>query len=68
MSTLTSLEEDILVIPDDPCDSGVGSENLPSVDEDILVIPEESPPGRAAGPWWRAAWRSAWAAPWRWRP
>ncbi len=53
MDTLTSVDEDILVISDDPCDSGVGSESVPSVDEDILVIPEESPSGRAAGPWWQ---------------
>ena len=39
MGALTSVDEDILVISDHPCDSGVGSESLPSVDEDILVIP-----------------------------
>jgi prepilin-type processing-associated H-X9-DG protein len=53
MGTLTSLDEDILVILDEPCDSGFGSESLPSVDEDILVIPAESPPSRATGLWWR---------------
>ncbi len=53
MGTLTSLDEDILVIPDHPSDSGIDGENLPLVDEDILVIPEESPSGRATGLWWR---------------
>jgi prepilin-type processing-associated H-X9-DG protein len=53
MGTLTSLDEDILVIADPPCDSGVGSESLPSVDEDILVIPAEAPPGRSKRLWWR---------------
>jgi prepilin-type processing-associated H-X9-DG protein len=53
MGTLTSLDEDILVISDHPCDSGVGGESVPSVDEDILAIPGESPPGRSTGPWWR---------------
>ena len=49
MGTLTSLDEDILVILDDPRDPGVGSEGSPSRDEEILVIPEGSPSGRAAG-------------------
>lgn len=53
MGTLTSLDEDILVISDPPGDSGVGRERLPSGDEDILVISEESPSGRATGLWWR---------------
>ena len=55
MGTLTSPDEDILVIPDGPCDPGVGSESLSSVDEDILVIREESPSGRATGLWRRVA-------------
>lgn len=49
MSAFTARDEDILVIADDPCDSGVGGEGLPSVDEDVLVIAEESPPCRAIG-------------------
>jgi prepilin-type processing-associated H-X9-DG protein len=53
MGALTSMDEDILVISDDRCDSAVGSESLPSVDEDILVIPDESPSGRAIGLRWR---------------
>jgi prepilin-type processing-associated H-X9-DG protein len=54
MGTLTSLDEDILVIADHPSDSGVGSESLPSADGDILVIREGSPSGRATGLGWRA--------------
>jgi prepilin-type processing-associated H-X9-DG protein len=54
MGALTTLDEDILVISEDPCDSGVKSESLPSVDEDILVISDEPPSGRGPRRRWRA--------------
>ncbi len=54
MGTLTSLDEDILVIGDHPSDSGVVSESLPSADGNILVISAGSPLDRATGLRWRA--------------
>jgi prepilin-type processing-associated H-X9-DG protein len=53
MGVVTSLGEDILVISDDPCESGVGSESVATVDEDILVIGDEPPAVPATGRRWR---------------
>jgi prepilin-type processing-associated H-X9-DG protein len=54
MGTPTTRDEGILVIADEPCDSGFGGESLSAVNGDILVIPEESPSVPATGLWWRA--------------
>jgi prepilin-type processing-associated H-X9-DG protein len=54
MDTLTSRDEEILIISEDSCDSGDEGDRLTSGDEGILVIGEGSATKRPVGPWWRA--------------